>query len=1036
VRRPAAQTNCKKAGHPPAFLLFGTALAAQLFSGQSKVVVATLVSRHRCPGQGCAKPPWRPRSRRTWNFQNPRCRNEHAGLPTQGQNLIYESGQWQVDLERRQLKSRGVAVPIGARAFEIIEVLVQSASELVTKDDLMQRVWPGAIVEENTLQVHIGAIRRALGQDRGMLKTASGRGYRLLGDWSIRRQTTAAPPIGLQRIRTSGEAPGSNFPLTVTCLVGRSAAVQRVQDLVSAYRVVTLTGPGGIGKTSLAVKVGRRVLGEFSDGGWLVELASLSDPDLVPSTVAHVLGLKIGGEISGETVARAVGGQNLLLVLDNCEHVIDAVATLVEMFVRLCPRTTLLATSREILRIDGEHVYNVLPLEVPAEDEKGTGNILDHSAVELFIARGKGLDADFSSHPHDLPAIASICRHLDGIPLAIEFAAARAATLGIGSVAAGLRDRFALLTSGRRTAVPRHRTLRATLDWSYGLLTEPEQRLLRHLAIFPAGFTLSAAAAVINDVDGAALDIENGISSLVSKSLVALDRSASTARWSLLETIRAYALEKLTACAEAGQAARRHAEFYRDLFAPGSPDSQLQPPGEDMQRLGREIDNVRAALDWSFSPAGDTTIGVILTAAYVPAWLHSALPAECRERTERAVQSLTGEMDLSPLLQMQLYFAAGLMPAYTMSPVEPGKIALTKALALAEQLGDIKAQFQILWALWVLNSTAGECRVAQIITDRLSLTARRIGEQSVALIADRLQGFVLQQMGEHRKAQRCFERVIEHYVAPTDERITAWGQFDQRVLARAMLARALWLQGYAEQAAEQARISLEEAQVTSYQLSIGEALRVALCQVALMTGDLVTAEWAVTMLIDVATSRNAPFWGISGRCLRGKLLVMRGEFAAGSALLRAELDACERTGWPIWYPEFMGVLTEGLIGLGRIPEALVTIDQALASADRGGERYYYPELLRIKGEVLLRQATDQSVQAAEESFNQAAVLAREQEALFWELRIALSLARLRVTQGRDGEAREILLPVYDRFTEGFETADMRAARAMLDELPS
>ena len=946
---------------------------------------------------------------------------------------VYASGECEIDLARRELRVLGSPVPVGGRAFEIIEVLAQSAGELVTKDELMDRIWPGAIVMENTLRVHTAAVRKALGPYRGLLKTEARRGYRLLGRWSVRHHAAAEPPVGLQKVRVSDESPVTNLPVIVTHLVGRAAAVQQVRDLLSAYRVVTLAGPGGIGKTSLAVKAARRLIGDFEDGGWLVELASLSDPALVPSAVARALGLQVGGEeITAEAVARIVAGQNFLLVLDNCEHVIDAVATLAEMFVRLCPRTTILATSREVFRIDGEYVYRVPPLEVPAPDRAEPDHILGHSAVELFIARAKALDSEFATHARALASIGTICRHLDGIPLAIEFAAARAAALGVDQVAIGLRNRFALLTSGRRTAVPRHRTLRATLDWSYELLPEAEQRLLRHLAIFPAGFTLEAAAFVMDD--RAVPPIADSISSLVSKSLVALDRAASPSRWNLLETIRAYALEKLDASGEVAGAARRHAEYFRDLFAPGvaAPDARLS--GEDIERLSREIDNVRAALDWAFSPAGDATIGVTLTAAYVPVWLHAALPAECRERTQRAVEYLTDTMDVSARLRMQLHFAAGLMPAYTMSPVEPGKHALTQALALAEQLDDVQAQFQILWGLWVLNATGGECHTAQAVTDRLSLVARRIGEPAAALIARRLQGFVLQQMGEHEPARQCFEHVLQHYVAPADNRLTAWGQFDQRVLTRAMLARGLWLQGHAEQAMRQAQLCLEEAQATNFQLSIGEALRVALCDIALMTGDLVTAEQAVTMLIDVATSRNAPFWGISGRCLRGKLLVMRGEFAAGVALLRAELDICERTGWPIWYPEFMGALAEGLAGLGRGAEALATLNWALASADHGGERYYYPELLRLKGELMLLEPRSQSVTTAEECFQAALDLARRQGALFWELRVALSLARLRMTQNRQDEVRAVLAPVYGRFTEGFSTADLRAARRMFDAI--
>ena len=827
----------------------------------------------------------------------------------------------------------------------------------------------------------------------------------------------------------------SNFPVLVTGLVGRAAAMQKLRDLISAYRVVTVTGPGGIGKTVLALEVARALAAEFNDGGWLIELAPMSDPALTPSVVASVLGLNLGGdEISGEALTRAVGKQKLLLVLDNCEHIIDAVANLAAMFVRSCPHTTIVATSREVLQIDGECVYRVPPLEVPEAGLAEAEKILRHSAVELFIARAEALDSDFSSHGENLSTIAGICRHLDGIPLAIESAAARTATLGLEEVAVGLRDRFALLTSGRRAAVPRHRTLRTTLDWSYDLLPEQEQLLLRHLAIFAAGFTLPAAAAVVDDADGIESRVVYGIASLVCKSLVTLDRSTSTTRWNLLETIRAYALEKLAAHAEIGAAARRHAEFYRDLFASRRLDSHV--PSEDMEQFTREIDNVRAALDWSFSPAGDAEIGVTLTAAYVPAWLHAALPTECRERTERAMNNLASGMNVSVPLRMQLHFAFGLMPAYTMSPVEPAKAALAKALTLAEQIGDLQAQFQILWGLWVLNSESGECHTAYSVTEQLSLVGRRVGDPSAGLMVERLRGFTLEMQGQHQQARECSEHVVRHYIAPADRRLTAWGQFDQRVLARAMLARALWFQGYAEQAMDQARLSLEEAQRTNFPLSIGEALRVAVCDIALMTGDLETADQSITLLVEIATSRNAPFWGIFGRCLRGKLLVIRGEFAQGSALLRTELEFCESAGWPIWYPEFTCAMAEGLAGLGEIAEARAAVDKGLASADHGGERSYCPELLRLRGELLLRQAIGQPWSGAEQSFSAALRMARRQEALALELRAALGLARLRVTQARHDEARRILAPIYDRFTEGFGTADLRAACGVLEALPS
>ena len=485
-------------------------------------------------------------------------------MPEQRRHLVYESGEWVVDLTRRELLTRGDPVPLGKRAFQVFAVLVESAGKLVTKDELMARVWPGVIVEENTLEVHVSAVRKALGPDRGTLKTSFGRGYRLQGDWTIRQENPPAVSDFPEPPRMPTKRFLTNVPAAASDVIGRAPAVEQLREILCAYRMTTLTGPGGIGKTTLALELARSLFPAFNGDCWLVDVISLSDPDRVPSLVAHVLGLKLSGEqISPESVARAIGGKKLLLVLDNCEHVVDAAARLAETLVRLCPATSIVATSREGLRIEGEHVYRVPPLDVPGLNGKDSDNVLGHSAVQLFLARAMAVDSDFSPHGENLRAMADICRRLDGIPLAIEFAAARAAILGPDLVLSRLDERFGLLTGGRRTALPRHQTLRATLDWSYELLPEPERCLLRRLGIFPAGFTLEAANALMSDQSHATSVTLEQIANLIAKSLVTLDASPSSGRWRLLETIRAYALEILAENGETEQVARSCAEFCR-----------------------------------------------------------------------------------------------------------------------------------------------------------------------------------------------------------------------------------------------------------------------------------------------------------------------------------------------------------------------------------------------------------------------------------------------------------------------------------------
>src|SRR5580692_9647836 len=685
------------------------------------------------------------------------CLIREAGVSEANTNLVYVCDQWEIDLGRRELRSSGIPVPLGGRAFEVVTVLVQSASEFVTKDDLMDRVWPGATVGESTIHVHIFAVRKALGQDRAMLKTVSGRGYRLLGNWAPQQREAGVAPIHPSAIRGSRAPPPNNFPPLITRLVGRASASQFVRDLVSAYRVVTLTGPGGIGKTSLAVKTVRYLLPDFEDGGWLVELASLSDPGLVASTVAATLGLKIAGEISADAVARAVGRRHLVLVLDNCEHVFDAAANLAETFTRLCPHTTIVATSREVLRIDGEAVYRVPPLEVPAPGQAAPDYIMQYSAVELFVARTKALNAGFSPTAEDLASIATICRHIDGMPLAIELAAASAAALGITHVSAGLRDRFALLTRGRRTALPRQRTLRATFDWSHELLPETERRLLRRLAVFAGGFTVDAAAAVMADTGLDATTVADCIANLVTKSLITLDPTPGATRWTLLETIRAYGLQKLVESDESDDAQRRHAAFFRDLFALQARGARSSLSDDNLARRVREIDNVRAALDWSFSPAGDRAIGVDLTAAYAPAWRHLSLMSECRERCERALLGLEPHVTANMRLRMELQMNLAAATFISMGPPDQATTLLTEALETADALNDLHAQAATLSMLSPVYAFRGEYARALIAAERIEKIAHRIGDPIGLLLPYQHMGVTLFLNGRPREAQQYFE---------------------------------------------------------------------------------------------------------------------------------------------------------------------------------------------------------------------------------------------------------------------------------------
>jgi predicted ATPase/DNA-binding winged helix-turn-helix (wHTH) protein len=947
---------------------------------------------------------------------------------------IIEFGRFRLVPHRRELLADGRPIHLGGRTFDVLMALMERQGAIVGKDALIERVWPNRIVEESSLQVQISALRNALGADRDLIRTISGRGYQFTGEL----RTIVASPDTQTVARTAVPVPvpprpPTNVPEPVSELIGRELEFEEVLGLTAAHRLVTLTGAGGIGKTSLGLEVARHLLSEFVDGVWAIELAPLSDPGLVPATIATALGLDLGGDVaSPDRVANALAATRLLLVLDNCEHLVGAAASMAEAVLRANPAARVLATSREPLRAEGECLYRVPSLAVPTEGSQDMEDPLRYGAVRLFVARARAAEPQFSPDEHAVAAIATICRHLDGIPLAIELAAARTNALGIEELAACLDNCFQLLTGGRRTALPRHQTLRATLDWSYQLLPEPERVVLRRLAIFAGGFTLQAAStiAAIDEIAGS--NIVDCAANLVAKSLVAADLGGATGWYRLLETTRAYALEKLTQSGEFEQVARRHAEYCRDLFERAEAELQTRPASEWLAAYGRRIDNLRAALDWAFSPTGDVAVGVALTIAAVPLWAQMSLVQECRARVERALASLVPEAGRNARQEMKLYAALSASLLFSKGPMPETETVGAKALEIAESVGDTEYQLRALYGLWACRVNAGECRVALTLAERFYSLAKDQGDPADLPIGDRLIGVSLHYRGDQTNARRHIERMLGAYVAPVQQSPVIRFIFDQWVMARVVLARILWLQGFPEQAGRTAQSTVDDARALNHAASLCLALHEAACPVALFTGDLAAAESYLAMLLDCSAAHALPIWRSWGQRVQGALLIRNGDFDSGLELLRAALEQSPEASFQPRFTWFLGQLAEGLGRVGQIAQGLDAIDEALARSERNEERWCVAELLRIKGELLLLQEGSGAAAAAEDHYRQALGWARRQGALSWELRAATSLAKLWRDQNRSTEAIALLAPIYNRFTEGFETDDLKAAKALID----
>jgi predicted ATPase/DNA-binding winged helix-turn-helix (wHTH) protein len=467
-------------------------------------------------------------------------------------------GPFELSIRERVLRRDGMALPLGSRAIDILIYLAERPGEVIGKRELIDQIWSDVNVEEGSLRVHVAAIRKALADGQfgnRYVANLRGRGYSFVGP------VTRLEGVAIDR-RDDGrsEVP---LPAQVIKMIGRDPVLDDVKDRIRHGRFVTLLGPGGIGKTTVAVAAGHAMAEEFNGVVHFVDLGNLTDPRLVPTAVGTSLGLTLEAMDATAELLDAVRPQKLLIILDNCEHLIGAVASLAERLFQEATQVHVLATSRELLRVEGEYCYRLLPLGFPPESLQTAGEMLSYPAIQLFVERVVAKARDFVLRDAEAPYVAEICRKLDGLPLAIDLAAARVATLGIRNTVTSLASRLERLKLGRRTSVARHRSLRASLDWSHDLLSDTEKVVFRRISPFVGHFTLEGAEFVVGELGSSDGEIFDAIAGLVEKSLLTTRIDETQILYRLLDTTRAYALEKLELHAELDTVLLRHAQFLK-----------------------------------------------------------------------------------------------------------------------------------------------------------------------------------------------------------------------------------------------------------------------------------------------------------------------------------------------------------------------------------------------------------------------------------------------------------------------------------------
>ncbi|PZW48265.1 transcriptional regulator [Humitalea rosea] len=930
-------------------------------------------------------------------------------------------GPFQLFVTQKLLLEGDQPVRLGGRALDILTLLAQRAGQVVAKDELMAQAWPNLAIEETNLRVQVAALRKVLGEsDSGAryIINVAGRGYSFVAPVAAidRPGPEAAPaPDGIRPY---------TLPTALSRIIGRGGEVAALVAQLQQRRLVTIVGAGGVGKTTVALAVAGQLAPCFIHHACLVDFGALAHPDLVCGALRAALRVPAGTEAGIAGLTHFLREMQMLIVLDSCEHLLEAVSPLAEALLRAAPGVRILATSRERLRAEGEWVYRLPSMDLPPRTQLTAREAMASPAVQLFVERASASQDGFVLTDADAPFAADICRRLEGIPLALELAAAGVGALGLRELAARIDDRFELLVKGRRTALPRHRTLRATLDWSCQLLSPREREIMRRLSVLRGSFTLEAATAVAQPAGSTAATFFNDIADLADKSLITVDISRPQTRYRLLDTTRTYLLEKLAEAGELAAVARVHASYFRDTLRAAASRWDGPDAAELVAGFERDLDNLRSALAWALGPEGDRAIALALAVAGGPVFLQFSLFDECRFVTEQALAALTEEGRPSEDA-MRLHAALG-SAALHRGERDVMVSAWTTSLAIAEALGNVDFQLRALGGL-ITSAMSDDLHRSLTLARRFAQVAATLPDPSEAAIAERIIGYVLHLQGDQPGARWHVERMLERYIAPEGWAHIVRFNFDPRTMAISTLAQVLWLTGQPDQALDMAHRAVAAARAVGHVPSQFFAVTRALIPVTHLRGILAEEEEALAQLRDLAPVHGPwALWNVAGE---GVLAIRRGDVAAGLARLRDGIAAMSPTSFSARFGPFVAGLVEGHAGIGQRGEALAVIGRALAQARRSGEAWYEPELLRLQGEVLLADGAPAA--EAEALFLRALALARSQGASAWALRVAMSLFRLWRDGPRAGEGRALLAGLFESFTEGLATADLTAARGLL-----
>ena len=923
-------------------------------------------------------------------------------------------GPFQLSPDERLLRRGGVPVRLGGRALDLLIALVDHAGRVVTKKELIDRVWGQLVVDEGNLRFNMYAVRKALGEGaegaRYIVNTAN-KGYSFVA--AVERQAIA----GDARV----EAPRRprSLPALSTAVVGRDGELSLIEDGLVKRRLVSIVGPGGIGKTTAAIACAQNAARHFDEDVCFIDLSTTSDAGLIRGAVATAIGLQSDLAALSAITAHIVD-RKLLLVLDCCEHVIGAAAEMAEYLVLHCPSVHVLATSREPLRAGGEFVYRLLPLAFPPEGEGMTASAaLAYPAVRLFVERAAASGAGYELRDHDAPLVSRLCRELDGIALALELAAGRIEALGLQAIVSHLDASMKLMWHGRRTAIPRHQTLGATLDWSFNLLGAGERRLLCRLSIFAGSFALDAA------IDVCAFDVEPSdavdlIAELVSKSLVNVDAGGPTLRYGLLDTTKTYCRRKLAGSEELAVVARR----FRDHFGALAQRCASQALSrESLDALNPDLPNLRAALESRLNDPADAAEVVKFAAALCPLLLQLSKLTECLRWARTALGVLPAELQATTF-EMRLQSALGQSLMFTGGNVDEAEAAFRCSIALAKSLRDGRSEMHLLNGYAVLLHRDGRFGDALAAARRAeSLLPELDGPEAVAIV-DSLLGVAFHFVGESARAQHHWERSVAYSTRSLTDTASKLG-FDHHIRSLCGVAHTLWLAGDYAKAFEVAEDAIAKSRLHGHAVTRCIALIWAGAVYGYQS-ELARSSELMDELEHVAGRHSLVPYQIVAAARRGQLMVLEGRAAEGVEKIRVEVERLHACRYEMVTNNLLTAMARGLSELSLHAAALATCDDIARRIEVGGDLLRLPELLLVRGNALAA-AGDRA--AAASSHASSLEIARSQGSRPGQLRAALAMAQQWMREGHHERAAALLRPELAG-TEGQTSPELAIARTL------